>query len=80
MNNRDTLLHHLLPLVPFDGWSDYAFAEAAKRSGLDLAAAQNAFPGGASECMDYFFAVEDASLAGAFPAQALAKMRIPERI
>ncbi len=77
---RNIILKNLLLLAPFDGWSDYALKEAAKKSGLDTLALKKAFPGGVKECLDFFFAEEDRILAEHLPAESLAKMRMPDRI
>jgi ubiquinone biosynthesis protein COQ9 len=77
---RTLILEHMLKLVPFDGWTNYAFNEASKRVGFDEVAAKRAFPGGPAECMDYFFAKQDEALEQAFPEPALAHMRTPQRI
>jgi ubiquinone biosynthesis protein COQ9 len=77
---RALILEHILILAPFDGWSEHTMAQAAKRANLDKKAAKLTFPGGISDCLDYFFASEDDELAHAFPVAALAAKRMPERI
>ncbi len=77
---RSTILEHALPLVPFDGWSNYTLQEAAKRAGLREVAVKQAFPGGVRECVAYFLAEEDKALEAEFPPERLAGLRIPGRI
>lgn len=79
-SNPDHILKELLPLVAFDGWTNFAFNQAVKRAKLDAGAAMRAFPKGVDECMDYFFARQDELLAQAFPEGTLKHMRMPERI
>jgi len=77
---RPSILTHALPLVPFDGWSDYMLRQAAKRAGASDQELKRAFPRSVADCIDYFFASEDEALATAFPQSALAAKRVPERI
>lgn len=80
MDNRSLILDHLLPLVPFDGWSDHALAQAAKRAGIDAAGLKRAFPAGIADCIRYFHEQEDKALATAFPEARIREMRVPQRI
>src|SRR5579871_6850864 len=79
-NTRTLILNHILPLVPFDGWTEHALRAAAKQAGLDAAAAKGAFPRGVKDCLDYFFTRSDEELKKAFPAEQVAKLKVPERI
>jgi ubiquinone biosynthesis protein COQ9 len=80
INIHNRILEHLLPLVPFDGWSDYALDEATRCAGLKSADAHMAFPSGISACIDYFFAREDEAVASTLPKEKLAGLRTPDRI
>ncbi len=77
---RSVLLQHILQLAPFDGWSDYTFAQAVKKANLSVAEAQAAFPGGITACMDYFFEEADAHLEARFAEGKLSALRMPDRI
>lgn len=77
---RPTLLHHILELVPFDGWSDYTLREAARRAGLSESEAIQAFGGGIRECVRYYFDQIDEQLKKQFPPESLSGLRVPERI
>jgi ubiquinone biosynthesis protein COQ9 len=64
----------------FDGWNTRAVDSAAAAIGVDLDVARLAFPGGASDMIDGWFAAVDAEMLDRLPADALAKMKIRERI
>ena len=80
----DELRAALAPLLPgeaaFDGWSDAALAAAARSLGVPPSRAMLAFPEGAVEMIDAWFASIDRAMAEALPAESLATMRIRERI
>lgn len=77
---RPTLLHHILELVPFDGWSDYTFREAASRAGLSEAEATQAFGGGIRDSVRYYFDQIDEQLKKQHPPEFLAALRVHERV
>lgn len=64
----------------FDGWSDVAIEAAARDLGLAPAAARLAFPGGAADMVAAWAERIDADAALALPQDALAALRVPERI
>jgi len=64
----------------FDGWSDAARDMAADAAAIDRDVAALAFPGGAVDMVDAWFASVDARMADALPAETLATMKIRERI
>lgn len=74
----------LAPLLPrqaaFDGWNIKAISSAAAQLGVDADMAALAFPGGATEMIDAWFASVDAAMASALPAEQLAQMKIRARI
>lgn len=80
----DDLRHQLAPVVAdmaaFDGWSAEAVRGAAQQLGIDPAAAEFAFAGGAMQMIDAWLASIDAAMAAALPAEKLAKLKIRERI
>jgi ubiquinone biosynthesis protein COQ9 len=82
--NLDELRLALAPRLPahaaFDGWSNEALAMAAGELGVPPARARLAFPSGAVEMIDAWFESIDLAMAGAFPADRIAAMKIRERI
>lgn len=64
----------------FDGWSKAAINSAAAELGVDADVARLAFPGGAVDMVDAWFGAVDAELAHRCPADALAGMKIRQRI
>lgn len=77
---RPTILHHILELAPFDGWSDYTFREAAQRAGVSEAEAKQAFGGSVREAVRYYFAQVDEQVKTQHPQASLASLRVPQRI
>ena len=64
----------------FDGWSDAARDMAADAAEIDRDVAALAFPGGAVDMIDAWFAHIDTRMAEALPVETLATMKIRERI
>ena len=64
----------------FDGWSKLAVANVAAAAGVDPAAAEYAFSGGAMAMIEAWVNSVDAAMAAALPAEKLAAMKIRERI
>lgn len=80
----DELRAALAPLVAdnaaFDGWSEAAVDAAADTLGVDRGVAQLAFPRGAVDRIDAWFAHVDAAMIARFTPEQLAAMKIRERI
>lgn len=80
----DELRAHLAPLLPanaaFDGWSPEAVRLAAEQAGVDGDVARLAFKDGAVQMIDAWFKSVDHAMAARMPADALAAMKIRERI
>ncbi len=80
----DELRAALGPLLPgeaaFDGWSETALAAAARSLGVPADRARLAFPDGAVGMIDAWFAAIDEAMAEALPPEALAAMKIRQRI
>jgi ubiquinone biosynthesis protein COQ9 len=64
----------------FDGWNTQAVDAAAATSGVDRDVARLAFPGGATDMIDAWFAAVDAQMLERLPPATLAGMKIRERI
>lgn len=80
----DELRLRLAPKVAenaaFDGWSRRALAVTAEQTGLDADVLALAFDGGAMGMIDAWFASVDRALLAAFTPEALAAMKIRDRI
>lgn len=80
----DELKERLAPEIAanaaFDGWGDEALAMAAEAAGVDPGVAKLAFPNGAVDMIDAWFAHVDRVMLAQLPADALAAMKMRERI
>jgi ubiquinone biosynthesis protein COQ9 len=80
----DELREALAPLVAdnaaFDGWNAEAVDAAADALGVDRGIARLAFPKGAVDMIDAWFAHVDAAMLARFTPEQLAAMKIRERI
>lgn len=80
----DEIAAALAPILPrhaaFDGWRAEAVTMAAAECGIDTDIAALAFPGGAMDMIDAWFASIDARMLAALPAEQLAAMPIRKRI
>lgn len=80
----DELREQLAPMIAanagFDGWGDAARDAAADAAGVDRDVALLAFPGGAPEQIDAWFAAIDAAMLAALPPERLAAMKVREKI
>jgi ubiquinone biosynthesis protein COQ9 len=80
----DEIRAALAPLVAdnaaFDGWNVHAVESAAEALGVDRSIAAIAFPGGAVEMIDAWFASVDAALTARFTPEQLGNMKIRDRI
>ena len=80
----DELRAALAPLIPanavFDGWTDQALAMAASELGVPPERARLCFPGAAPDMIDAWFDAIDLAMAGAYPLERIARLKIRERI
>lgn len=75
------VLARVLPAdAAFDGWGMTALTATAERLGIDADVAKLAFPDGALQMIDAWFASVDEDMRAACPAEVLAAMKIRERI
>ena len=75
------LLAAALPAdAAFDGWTMAALEASAARLGVDVDVARLAFPDGAGQMIEAWFAQIDAAMLAAFSPAQLAGMKIRERI
>lgn len=64
----------------FDGWSDAALVSACEMTGVDPDVARLAYPGGAMDMIAAWIASVDLAMFAVLPPEALAAMKIRERI
>ncbi len=80
----DEIRSALAPIVAanaaFDGWTVRAVETAAAARGVDPDVARLAFPGGATDMIDAWFAAIDVEMHARLSAEALAAMKIRQRI
>ncbi|HTG38948.1 COQ9 family protein [Sphingomonas sp.] len=80
----DEMREALAPLVAsnaaFDGWNAQAVDAAADRLALDRDVARLAFPGGAVDMIDAWFAHVDRAILDRLPPETLGAMKIRQRI
>ncbi len=77
---RSALAPAIAAAAAFDGFTPLAVATAAQGAGVDPDVAQLAFPGGAADMVDAWFASVDAEMLERLPADQLAAMKIRDRI
>ncbi|TPG20803.1 COQ9 family protein [Sphingomonas koreensis] len=77
---RAGLAPRLAENAAFDGWGDAAIEAAAAAEGVDADVARLAFPGGAIDMIQAWFASIDAAMIAAVPDDALRGMKIRRRI
>ncbi|TPG41284.1 COQ9 family protein [Sphingomonas koreensis] len=73
---RAGLAPRLAENAAFDGWGDAAIEAAAAAEGVDADVARLAFPGGAIDMIQAWFASIDAAMIAAVPDDALRGMKI----
>src|SRR3546814_14416432 len=73
---RDALASDIAGNAAFDGWGDDAIIAAANGAGVDIDVARLAFPGGAPDMIDAWFAHVDRAMPAAVPPARLATMTI----
>lgn len=74
------IIAQLLPLVPFEGWTQVTLGKAALAAGYKKTDAIRVFPGGAIESVDFYIRECDAAMVEALKAYSLDTMKIRERI
>jgi ubiquinone biosynthesis protein COQ9 len=77
---RVTLAAEIPHHAAFDGWTPEALGLAAGATGIDPAVAALAFPGGAMDMIDAWFAHIDDAMLEKLPPETLAAMKIRARI
>lgn len=77
---RDALIHEVAANAAFDGWNDRAVAAAAASRGVDADVAMLAYPGGAVDMIDAWFASVDRAMTNDWSAERLSALKIRARI
>src|SRR3546814_11628916 len=73
---RDALASDIAGNAAFDGWGDDAIIAAANGAGVDIDVARLAFPGGAPDMIDAWFAHVDRAMLAAVPPERLATLNL----
>ena len=77
---RDELAPAIAANAAFDGWGAEALTMTAEAQGVDPGVAALAFPSGAVDMIDAWFASIDRAMLAALPPATLAAMKVRERI
>ncbi len=78
---RAALLKATLSHVPFDGWTRTAFLAGARDAGIEPALADNAFPGGMAELLEFYHRQADIEMVRALEAHPdLAASKTREKV
>jgi ubiquinone biosynthesis protein COQ9 len=77
---REGLADGIAANAAFDGWGDAARDAAADAAGLDRDVAKVAFPGGAVDMIEAWFAAIDRTMVEKLPPEKLATMKIRAKI
>lgn len=77
---RDALAPEIATNAAFDGWNGQALDSAADLLGVDRDVARLAFPGGAVDMIDAWFAAIDRAMLARLTPETLAGMKIRARI
>jgi ubiquinone biosynthesis protein COQ9 len=78
---RAALLKAALPHVPFDGWTRTAFLAGARDAGIEPALADNAFPGGMAELLDFYHRQADIEMVRALEGRPdLATLKTRQKV
>lgn len=77
---REALAAELPAQAAFDGWKPAAVDAAADALGVDRDVARLAFPGGAVDMIDAWFAQVDREMEARLPAEQLSNLKIRDRI
>ncbi|AKH43974.1 hypothetical protein WYH_02948 [Croceibacterium atlanticum] len=77
---RIALAPQIADAAAFDGWSTAALEQVARSAGVDPAVARLAFPGGPMDMIAGWIASIDARMEREFAGDALANMKIREKI
>ncbi len=82
--NLDTMRAELAAELPhhagFDGWTPLALEAAAAATAIDPAIARLAFPGGAADMIEAWFAHVDVAMLDDLPPETLSSMKVRARI
>lgn len=79
-DTRDTILRHLLPNIPFDGWTDEALQRAAKACKISPEKLDQAFPQGVTDAVAYFFHWATARMAEKITPRTLQGLRVRDKV
>jgi len=77
---REAILKATLGHVAFDGWTRTALLAGARDAGIEQVLADNAFPGGMTELLDFYHRHADIEMVRALETHDLAGMRTRDKV
>lgn len=77
---RGKVLRAMLEAAPFEGWTPVSMRRAAAAAGIDRASLAAAFPGGVGDVLDCWSMRADSAMRAAMTAEALAGLRIRQKV
>jgi ubiquinone biosynthesis protein COQ9 len=78
---RQKILQAILAQVPFDGWTDAAYAQAIKQAGFARGAADKLMPNGIRDAIELFSAWADQAMQARIKAEhGFARLRVRDKI
>jgi len=80
MTDRAAILQAILPQVPFDGWSDAAFAAACADLGISIAQGRAVVPRGAVDLAADHHKAGDAAMVAAVRAADMAGLKFRDKV
>ena len=80
-DQRQKILAALLSQVPFDGWTETAYANALKQIKMPRDEADQQFPDGVRDCVEYFGATTDEAMQQHINNErSFARMRVRDKV
>jgi ubiquinone biosynthesis protein COQ9 len=77
----DLILDSMLAVVPFEGWTESAYAEALKQAGASRAGADDFFPNGVRDVVAFFGNRADEAMQKRIEAErGFARMRVRDKV
>ena len=78
--DRATLLNAAIVRAPFEGWTPVMLRRAATDAGVDRAVLAAAFPNGVADVLRYWSITSDAEMAARMTPDALAGLKVREKV
>src|SRR5271154_5147212 len=77
---RETLIEAVAAHAAFDGWTAAALRAAPRDAGVDPALAQNAFPGGGPEMIEFHSRLADRRMVEAYEQAAREGLKLRQKV